>query len=172
MIPEKLLDKLNEQIKHEFYSAHYYLAMAAYCKSEDLDGFANFFMVQAEEERFHAMKFFNFIDEHGETPVITGFEDPKNDFSSLQEVFELSLKHEQHVTKLIHNLMDIAQEERHHASISFLQWFVDEQVEEESSMDNILSKVKRVGNDGSGILMLDQELAQRTFTPPNEGEQN
>lgn len=166
MIPKKLLNKMNEQITHEFFSAHYYLSMAAYCLKEDLDGFANFFMVQAQEEQFHAMKFFRFIDDQGEMPVITGFKDPKTDYESLEEIFELALKHEQLVTSLIHSLMDLAQGERHHPSISFLKWFVDEQVEEESSMGKLLSKVKRIGNEGHGILMLDAELAGRTFTPP------
>jgi ferritin len=83
---------MNEQITHEYYSAHYYLAMAAYFLQEDLDGFANFFKVQAEEERFHAMKFFDFISDQGEMPLVKGFKDPKTDFSSPQEVFELALQ--------------------------------------------------------------------------------
>ncbi|ACB86238.1 ferritin [Natranaerobius thermophilus] len=168
MIPENVLQKLNEQIKHEFFSAQYYLAMAAYCKEQDLDGFANFFIVQAEEERYHAMKFFNFIDELGETPIITGFEDPKRDFKSLEEVFELSLEHEQHVTHLINSIMEIAQQEKHYPTVSFLNWFIDEQVEEETTMDNLLSKVKRIGESGPGIIMLDKELAERSFTPEEE----
>lgn len=168
MLPEKLLTKLNEQITHEFYSAHYYLAMAAYFKKEDLDGFANFFLVQAEEERFHAMKFFNFINDQGEEAVITGFKDPRRDFKSAEEIFELALEHEKLVSSLINDLMALAQEEKHYPSISFLQWFVDEQVEEEASMSKLLSQVKRVGEKGHGILMLDRELASRTFTPESE----
>ncbi len=166
MLSEKLLAKMNEQITHEFYSAHYYLAMAAYFKKEDLDGFANFFTVQAEEERFHAMKFFHYINEHGEEAVITGFKDPKRDFKSVEEIFGLALEHEKLVSGLINDLMNIAQEEKDYPSIGFLQWFVDEQVEEEASMSRLLSLVKRVGEQGHGILMLDKELAGRTFTPP------
>ena len=165
MLSEKLLNKLNEQITHEFYSAHYYLAMAAYFKKEDLDGFANFFVVQAEEERFHAMKFFNFIFDQGEEAVITGFKDPKRDFKSVEEIFALALEHEKLVSSLINELMGIAQTEKHYPSISFLQWFIDEQVEEEAGMSKLLSMVKRVGEKGHGILMLDKELAARTFTP-------
>ncbi|WP_353892284.1 ferritin [Proteinivorax hydrogeniformans] len=168
MLSEKLQNELNEQIKHEFFSAHYYLAMAAYCEGEDLEGFANFFKVQAEEERFHAMKFFDFVNELGGNVTITGFDNPKTDFNSLEEVFQDALEHERFVTKLIHKLMDIANEERHYPSISFLQWFVDEQVEEEASMDSLLSKIKRVGENSHGIYMLDEELAKRTFTPPAE----
>ncbi len=168
MLSKKLLTKLNEQITHEFFSAHYYLAMAAYFKKEDLDGFANFFEVQAEEERFHAMKFFNFIYDQGEEAVITGFKDPKRDFESAEEIFGLALEHEKLVSSLINELMSIAQEEQHYPSISFLQWFIDEQVEEEAGMSKLLSTVKRVGEKGHGILMLDRELAARTFTPESE----
>lgn len=166
MLSQKLLDELNLQLKYEMESANYYLAMAAYCASEDLDGFANFFLVQGEEERFHAMKFYNFINDLGGKVIIKGFEDPRNDFSSLQDVFESALKHEQFVTKRIHTILDIANQEKHYPTISFLQWFVDEQVEEEASMNQILSKVKRLGEDNPGIYMLDEELAKRAFTPP------
>ncbi len=168
MLSEKLLGKLNEQITHEYFSAHYYLAMAAYFKKEDLDGFANFFLVQAEEERFHAMKFFEFINDQGNEAIISGFKNPKRDFNSTEEIFELALEHEKLVSSLINELMNVAQEEKHYPSISFLQWFVDEQVEEEASMGKLLSQVKRVGEKGHGILMLDRELASRTFTPEAE----
>lgn len=168
MLSEKLLGKLNEQITHEFFSAHYYLAMAAYFKKEDLDGFANFFIVQAEEERFHAMKIFDYINDQGEEALITGFKDPKRDFESIEEIFALALEHEQLVSRLINDLMAVAQEEKHYPSIGFLQWFVDEQVEEEASMGRLLNLVRRVGEKGHGILMLDKELAGRTFTPAAE----
>ena len=168
MLSEKLLGKLNEQITHEFYSAHYYLAMAAYFTKEDLDGFANFFLVQAEEERFHAMKFFNFINDQGQEAIITGFKDPKRDFKSTEEIFTLALEHEKLVSSLINDLMALAQEEKHYPSISFLQWFIDEQVEEEANMNKLLSKVQRVGEKGHGILMLDRELSERSFTPDAE----
>ncbi|SES62064.1 ferritin [Anaerobranca gottschalkii] len=166
MLSEKLLNELNLQLKYEMESANYYLAMAAYCDSLDLPGFANFFLVQAEEERFHAMKFYNFINDLGGKVTIYGFADPRNDFSSLEDVFQSALKHEQFVTKRIHTILDLANEEKHYPTISFLQWFVDEQVEEEASMSQLLSKVKRLGEDNPGIYMLDEELAKRTFTPP------
>ncbi len=164
MPSKKLINKLNEQIKHEFFSAHYYLAMAAFCTEKSLDGFANFFIAQAEEERFHAMKFFDFLTEIGETPVITGFDDPKRDFSSLEEVFQLSLEHEKLVTSLINDILEIAQEEKHHPTVSFLQWFVDEQVEEEDTMSQILDKIKMVGENSPGTLFLDGELGKRKFS--------
>lgn len=166
MFSEKLLNELNEQIKYELYSANYYLAMAAYCAAEGMDGFANFFVVQAEEERFHAMKFFHFINEMGGRAQIRGLDEPKNEYNSLEEIFTLSLNHEKFVTGRIYFLMDMAQDEREHATISFLNWFIDEQVEEEASMSDLLHKVKMLGSKGQGIFMLDKELAQRSFTPP------
>lgn len=169
MLSEKLLHELNLQIKHELASANYYLAMAAHCASEDLGGFAHFFMIQGDEERFHAMKFYNFINDLGGKVKIFGFEDPRNDFQSLEEVFTAALKHEQFVTSRIHTLLDLANQEKHYPTISFLQWFVDEQVEEEASMTQILSKIKRLGEDNPGIYMLDDELAKRTFIPPPAG---
>ncbi|KNF08080.1 ferritin [Gottschalkia purinilytica] len=166
MLSERLLEGLNDQINYEFLSAHYYLAMAAYCADQDLDGFANFFVVQAEEERFHAMKFYNFVNELDGRVKITGIENVKNDYESILDVFKSALAHEKTVTKRIYNLTDIATEEREHATISLLKWFVDEQVEEEASMKSILKRLERLGDDIHGVYMLDQELAQRTFVPP------
>ncbi|AKL94226.1 ferritin [Clostridium aceticum] len=166
MISENLAKEFNLQVKYEFASANYYLAMAAYCKDLDLDGFANFFIVQAEEERFHAMKFFNFISELGGRTLVYGFEDPKNDFASVLEVFTDALKHEEFVTSRINHLMDLAVQEKNYACVSFLNWFIDEQVEEEATMTGIINKLKRIGENDHAIYMLDSELAQRTFTPP------
>ncbi|EOD01039.1 ferritin [Caldisalinibacter kiritimatiensis] len=165
MLSERLLKELNEQVKYELYSAHYYLAMAAYCASQDLDGFANFFKVQAEEERFHAMKFFDFINDMDGRVTMLELEQPKNEFDSILDVFKAALEHEKFVTSRIYKLMDIATEEKEHATISLLKWFVDEQVEEENSMKVIIKKLERFGDKGHGLFMLDQELGQRTFTP-------
>lgn len=166
MLSEKLLNELNDQHKYEFASANYYLAMAAYCLDEDLDGFANFFKVQADEENFHAMKFFNFINDAGGRIIIQGFDNPKNDFNSLEEVFTAALNHEKFVTKRINDIMEIAIQEKNYACVSFLNWFIDEQVEEEATMTTLLNKIKRVGEKNPAIFMLDAELAKRTFTPP------
>lgn len=166
MLSEKLLKELNDQMKYEFASANYYLAMSGYCLDEDLDGFANFFKVQAEEESFHAMKFFNFINETGGRINIQGFEDPQNNFDSLEEVFSAALNHEKFVTKRINDIMDIAVQEKNYACISFLNWFIDEQVEEESMFTALLKKVQRIQDNNAAIYLLDSELAQRSFTPP------
>jgi ferritin len=165
------MEKLNEQMNFEFLSANYYLAMAAYASSLDLDGFENFFLVQAEEERFHAMKFYNYINEVDGRAKISSYTEPKNDFNSLEEAINTALEHEKIVTDRIYKLMDLAQEEKEYATISFLKWFVDEQIEEMGMFKKLLQNLKRVGASGNGLIMLDKELAQRTFTPPTDAEQ-
>lgn len=165
MLSEKLHAALNDQMNFEFYSAHAYLAMAAYCTAEAYDGFANFFLVQAEEERYHAMKFYNFLSNLGYRATIDGFEPPHNEFTSILDAFESALSHEKEVTQRIYHLSDIALDEREHATMAFLKWFIDEQVEEESTFDTLINKIKRIQNDSNAIFMLDSELATRTFTP-------
>lgn len=165
MLSQQLLDKLNNQMNYEFYSSQVYLAMAAYCSAESYDGFANFFIVQAEEEKFHAMKIFNFINRMGKRAIVSGMEDPVNEYSSLLDTFEKAYAHEQTVTQRIYDLSDAALSEREHATINFLKWFIDEQVEEESTFDNIIQKLRRIDNDSNAFYMLDAELAQRTFVP-------
>lgn len=167
MLSEKLLKALNEQMNFEFESAHIYMAMAAWCSHESLDGFANFFLVQAEEERYHAMKFYTYINDRGKRATITGFQTPQNDFESILDIFEHAYQHEQKVTKSIYHLSDIALDEREHATIQFLKFFLDEQVEEESMFDSIIQKLKRIQNDNNALFMLDDEFAKRTFTPEN-----
>ena len=166
MLSENLLKELNDQIKYELLSANYYLAMAAWCADQDLDGFAHFFIIQADEERFHGMKFYNFINDLGGRVVIQGFEDPRNEFASLEDVFAAALEHEQFVTSRIHTLLSLAHEEKHFPTISFLNWFVDEQVEEEATMTTILNKLARIKDNPAAVYMLDGEMAQRVFTPP------
>lgn len=166
MLSETLHNALNDQMNFEFYSAHTYLAMAAYCTNENYDGFANFFLVQAEEERFHAMKLYNFINDLGYRATIQGFESPESGFDSVLEAFKTALLHEKEVTRRIYELSDIALDEREHATMAFLKWFIDEQVEEEATLDTIIHKFKRIENDSNAIFMLDAELASRTFTAP------
>jgi len=164
MLTEKLEKAIVDQINFELYSANIYLAMANYCASQGQAGFENWFMVQYEEEIFHAKKFMKYINEKGGRVIITGFDAVQNEYESLLDVFEQSLHHEQIVTSRIYNLMDIAIDEREHATRSFLNWFVDEQVEEEDNVRNIIDKLKLVKD--AGLYLLDQELAQRTFVAP------
>lgn len=166
MLSEKLEKSLNEQITFEFYSSYTYLAMAAFCESSDLSGFANFFRVQAKEELDHAMKFYDYVFQKGGRVVLGEIEQPKKEYDSMVDVFETGLEHERMVTSKIYNLTDIATEEREHATISFLKWFIDEQVEEEDNFNSLLKKVKRCEGNSAALYMLDDELAARTYVAP------
>lgn len=165
MLNDKLLNELNEQMNSEFFASHLYLAMGAYCASESWDGFANFFIVQSEEERHHAMKIFSFINTLGKRAVVERMEAPNNEYSSILNTFEQAYEHEKKVTKRIYELSDMALDEREHATIHFLKWFIDEQVEEEATFDNIIHKLKRIENDSNALFMLDAEFGKRTFSP-------
>lgn len=164
---EKITDKLNEQFRKELFSAYYYLGMASYFYSVNLDGFANFFRVQVQEERDHAMAFFDFTNKIGGKARMGAIEEPKQDFASPQEIFELAYQHEQFVTQSIYDLMDTAQEVNDRMTQVFLQWFISEQAEEEESMNKILNKLKLIKEDGAGLFMIDNELAQRTYVAAN-----
>lgn len=163
---KELHQAILDQISFEFYSSHVYLAMSAYCHKLDLDGFANFYKIQAEEERFHAMKFFNFLIEMDQDVIIDTFEQPSNSYIDIVDIFEHSLSHEKIVTSKIYNLMDIAIKDNEHATRSFLQWYVDEQVEEEANFKTHLTKLKRAKDDVSMLYKMDDELATRVYTEP------
>ena len=165
MINDKMTQKLNEQIQKEFFSAYFYLAMQAYFTSQNLDGFANYFRVQIQEERDHALAFFNYIGKIGGKIFLEEIQQPQNDFASPREIFELALKHEQFITQSIYDLMDTAVEVKDHTTQIFLQWFITEQTEEEENMSRVLNKLKLIKEDGAGLLMLDNELAQRLYVP-------
>lgn len=166
MINPTLSDALNEQMNFEFYSAHVYIALAGYCSGESLDGFANFFIVQAEEERFHAMKIYKYLNDRGIRVKLSGMDTPINEYNSILDVYEHAFEHEKVVTKRIYDLSDLALNDREHATMQFLKWFIDEQVEEEAMFDTIINKLKRIDQDSNAFFMLDAEFAQRTFTPP------
>jgi ferritin len=170
MLNKKLEKQINYQINRELYSEYLYLAMSAYLEDKGLPGMAHFMRTQAEEEHFHAMKFFDYLNERGSRVVLDAIEQPPVSWDSPQAVFEESLKHEQLVTDLINKLMDTAIEANDHATKSFLNWYVDEQVEEEVSFRGILDKLELTGGKGHGMLMLDKEMGTRTFTPPAEEE--
>ncbi|MGE4544530.1 MAG: ferritin [Pedobacter sp.] len=166
MLSQNLQDAMNEQMKNEFFSAYLYKAMAAYFEAEDLPGFAHWMRMQALEELCHGEKFFNYLCEAGARAVMLAIDAPQADYESPLEVFDYSLKHEQFVSDRINQLMTLAKQESNHATEIFLQWFVTEQIEEEASFGLELRKLKRLAGDGRGLLMLDQELGQRTFTQP------
>jgi ferritin len=166
MINPKIQEAFNKQINAELYSSYLYLSMSAYFESVNLDGFAHWMRCQAQEEVVHAVKFYNFINERGGAVTLFAIEGPPTAWGSPLAAFEEAYAHEQKVTALINNLVDLALEQRDHASNNFLQWFVAEQVEEEASADGVIQKIKLAGNEGGGLFMLDRELATRVFAPP------
>lgn len=164
---QKMEKALNEQINAEMYSAYLYLSMAAYFEQKNLKGFANWMHVQFKEEWAHAMRFFKFIIERGGKVELMPIEKPKSDWKDVIEVFEDTLKHEQHVTNRIHNLLSMAIEEKDFPAQNMLQWFVAEQVEEEASATEILEKLKMFDGKGPALFMMDAEMAKRQFVDPN-----
>ncbi len=168
MINDKLCAALNKQINAELYSSYLYLSMSAWFEDKSLSGFANWMRVQAEEENFHAMKMFDYVNERGGRVVLGAIEQPESEWQSPLAVIEAVLKHEELVTGLINDLVDVAMEVRDHAGTYFLQWYVEEQVEEESHVGTLLDRMKMVADDSAGMFALDMEMEKRVFTPPAE----
>ncbi len=166
MIGKKMVEALNEQVNAELYSAYLYLAMEAYFQSANLPGFANWMRVQTQEEVAHAMKIYDFLNERGGRVTLTAIAKPQAQWKSPLAAFEAAYRHEQKVTTLINGLVDLAIKEKDHATNSFLRWFVDEQVEEEASADEIVQKLKRAEKAPGAMYMIDKEMTQRVFTPP------
>jgi len=166
MIKAKMEKAINYQINREMYSAYLYLSMSAYFGNINLKGFASWMRVQAQEEMSHAMKLYDYLGERGGRITLASIEDPPQEWGSPLKVFEHVYSHEQKVTGLINDLVNLAIAEKDHASNSFLQWFVTEQVEEEASASEVLERLKLAGKDAGGLFMLDNELSQRVFTPP------
>lgn len=166
MISKKLEEALNKQINAELYSAYMYLSMVAYFESANLPGFANWMRAQTQEELMHAMKIYDYVNERSGRVTLKAIDGPPTNWESPLAVFEAVYAHEQKVTGLINKLVDLAMEEKDHATNNFLQWFVKEQVEEESSADEIVQKLKPMTNAPDGMHMLDNEMGQRVFTPP------
>jgi len=171
MLSKRMVKSLNHQINRELYSSYLYLSMASYAASEGLNGFANWFIVQGKEEMFHAEKIYNYVNQQGSRVLLEAIEQPPADFSSILDLFEKTLEHEKGVTAMINNLVKLAREENDYATESFLHWYVTEQVEEEANPTEIIQKLKFVGEDGRGLLMLNQELAARVFTVPATTEE-
>ena len=170
MIKEKIEKVINQQINAELYSGYLYLSMASYFESKNLNGFANWMHVQNLEEQSHAMKFYHYINERGGRVKLMPIDGPKLEWKSPIEAFEDAYKHEQKVTAMINNMVEIAWAEKDHATYNMLQWFVDEQVEEEASALEIVEKLKMIGDAPGVMYMLDKEMSARVFTPPAEGE--
>lgn len=169
MLTKKMEQALNDQVKWELWSSYLYLSMAAYFEEMGLTGFANWMKVQEQEEKFHATKFYNYTFERGGRIVLQTLEAPESTWKSPLAAFQETLKHEQGVTARINALMDLAIKEKDHATASYLKWFIDEQVEEEASVQDVINKLKLVEGP-SALYMLDKELAVRVFTPPAGAE--
>ncbi len=166
MLKPKMQEALNRQINAELFSSYLYLSMAAYFESAGLGGMAGWMQVQAAEEQNHAMRLFAFVNERDGRVLLDAIDKPKADWSAPLEAFQEAYQHEQKVTALINDLVDLATGEKDHATVSFLQWFVNEQVEEEATARAICDKLKLVGDNGPALLMMDAELARRPAAAP------
>lgn len=158
MLSEKMLTALNTQIKKELFSEYYYMAMSAYCDSIDLPGMATFMMTKSTEERQHAMRLYNYVQDRGGRVVLQAIPQPQTDFSGFKEIFEKMLEHEKTVTKSIHDLYDLALKENDYASQVELQWFIQEQVEEEKQATDTLMQINRIADNQTAVFMMDQKL--------------
>ena len=169
MITPKMLEAMNEHLNVEYYSAYYYLSMSAYFHDSNLNGLGSWMRMQYQEELIHAGKFYDFINDRDGAVKLQQIAAPPNKWDSPLDVFQDALKHEQEVTQKIYDLVDLSLEMRDHASNTFLQWFVTEQVEEEATASEIIQQLKLVGNDGNGLFLLDRELGQRGPAAAEEG---
>ena len=160
-IGKRMEQAINDQIQAELYSSYLYLSMAAYFESRNLKGCAHWMKKQAEEETEHAMKFFGYVADRGGRVVLQAIEAPRSEWESPLAVFEEAYAHEQKVTSLIGGLYEAALEEKDYTSQVVLQWYLDEQVEEEADASEIVEKLKMIQGAPHGVLMLDRELGQR-----------
>ncbi|MEW6507557.1 MAG: ferritin [Bacteroidota bacterium] len=162
MISEKMEKALNDQINAELFSSYLYLSMAAYFEAENWTGFANWMKIQSNEEYEHAMKFFHYLKEVSGRVTLAALEKPKTEWNFPLEAFEDAHKHEVYITKRINDLVELAQLEKDYATNNFLQWFVNEQIEEVASVAQIINKFRIVGDNKVALYMLNNELGSRT----------
>ena len=161
MISKKMEKALNKQLNLELFSAYSYAAMAAWCEKENLSGFAHWMQLQTREEVEHAQKFFVYLLDQDANVNLEAIGKPEGAYNSPEHVFEVTLGHEQTVTKSIHKLVELAIDEKDYATHTFLQWFVTEQVEEEATADSVLQQVRMAGQTPGGLFLLDRELGSR-----------
>jgi ferritin len=161
VIPQKVQDAINEQIKNELYSAYIYLAMSAHFESESLTGFASWMRLQAREEVTHGMKLFDYLTDRGGKVVLQAIQAPPTELGTPLAIFKAAYQHEQEVTAMIHRLYALAVEENDYATQVMLNWFVNEQVEEEKNASEIVAKLEMIGEGRPSLLMLDHRLGKR-----------
>ena len=167
MLNAKVHELLNQQINKEFYSAYLYLEFSNYFKAHDLDGFANWYMIQAQEERDHAMLFYTYLQNENAEVTLEAIAKPDKKLDSHMAVLEAGLEHEQYVTSLINDIYGAAYDVRDFRTMQFLDWFVKEQGEEETNARDMIAKMKLFGDDPKSLYMLNQELAARVYTAPS-----
>ena len=165
MLNEKISNLINVQINKELYSAYLYLEFANYCEDQGLDGFANWYEIQAQEERDHAVIFRKYLLNNGYRVTLDAIEKPVTNFNAPMDVFKAGLKHEQYVTSLINNIYEVAFDQKDFKTMQFLDWFIKEQVEEEKNAEDLIKKMELFGNDSKSLYLLNQELGGRTYTP-------
>lgn len=161
MIKKVVEDAINEQISKEIFSSHLYLSMAAYYHSVNLNGFANWMRLQAQEEMDHALKFFDYLLDRGGNVKLGDIQAPKSSWDNALDGFQDALKHEMKITESINNLADLAIKEGDHATLALLQWFVQEQVEEEANVSEIVDRLSLAKDSPGGLFILDSEMKQR-----------
>ena len=167
MLDAKVAELLNTQINKEFYSAYLYLDFSIYYEEEGLDGFANWYNVQAQEERDHALLFLQYLQNNNETVTLEAIAKPDVPMNALMDPLKAGLKHEEYVTSLIHALYAASQKVNDYRTMQFLDWFVKEQGEEETNANDLITKMELFGTDAKGLYMLDAELKARTYTAPS-----
>ena len=167
MMNQKVRDLLNQQINKEFYSAYLYLDFSNYFKAKGLDGFANWYMVQAMEERDHAILFYTYLQNENCSVELEAIAKPDKDFSCYMDVLKAGLEHEEYVTSLINDIYAAAYEVKDFRTMQFLDWFVKEQGEEETNANDLITKMELFGSDPKSLYMLNQELAARVYTAPS-----
>lgn len=158
MTSKKVEDAINQQIKHEEHSSRIYMAMASWCEIKGYRGAANFLYKQSDEERMHMLKFVHYVNDRGGYAKLSPLEVPVTEFTSLQEIFHQVLKHEEFITAAINKLYEVCLDEKDYTTANFLQWYITEQIEEESTMHEILDKINLVGSDKAGMFHIDKEL--------------
>ena len=167
MLKAKVHELLNQQINKEFYSAYLYLEFSNYFKAHDLDGFANWYMIQAQEERDHAMLFYTYLQNENAEVTLEAIDKPDKKLEAHMDVLEAGLEHEQYVTSLINDIYGAAYDVRDFRTMQFLDWFVKEQGEEETNARDMIAKMKLFGDDPKSLYMLNQELSARVYTAPS-----
>ena len=167
MLNAKVKELLNQQVNKEFYSAYLYLDFSNYYEARGLDGFANWYKIQAQEERDHAMLFLQYLQNNGEKVILDAIAKPDKELKDKMDPLQAALEHERYVTSLIHNIYEAAYEKKDFRTMQFLDWFVKEQGEEEKNAEDMIKKMELFGSDAKGLYMLNSEMASRVYSAPS-----